>query len=85
MAKIKIYTTPTCGYCRAALALLNDKGVEYENIDVSGDQEKRRWLRELTGQFTVPQVFIDEKSYGGYTDIAALDRNGRLDELLASG
>jgi len=82
VADVKIYTTAWCGYCRAALALLDDKGVSYENIDVDGDREKRTWLLEVTGQRTVPQVFIDGKPYGGFTDIAALDRRGELDPLL---
>ncbi len=82
MATVRIYTTPTCGYCQAALRLLREKGVTFENVDVSGDTRTRAWLVETTGRTTVPQVFIDGKPYGGYTDIAALDRRGELDELL---
>ncbi|MBX3248992.1 MAG: glutaredoxin 3 [Myxococcales bacterium] len=82
MAEVRIYTTPWCPYCRLALGLLRDKGVAFEEIDVSGDEAKRAWLRDATGQTTVPQVFIDGRSVGGYTDIAALDRRGELDELL---
>ena len=67
-----------------AKRLMRDKGVSYEEIDVATDTEKRRWLVEVTGQRTVPQVFIDGKPYGGYTDIAALDRAGKLDPLLAA-
>jgi glutaredoxin 3 len=83
-APVKIYVTAFCGYCRAALQLLDQKGVKYERVDVDGDHATRAWLREATGQSTVPQVFIDGRSYGGYTDIAALDRRGELDELLAA-
>ncbi len=83
-APVKIYVTAFCGYCRAALQLLDQKGVKYERVDVDGDHQTRAWLREATGQSTVPQVFIDGRSYGGYTDIAALDRRGELDELLAA-
>jgi len=82
VAKIVLYTTPYCPYCVMAIRLFDQKGVTYENIDVSGDQEKRRWLLETTGQRTVPQIFIDDKSYGGFTDVAAIDRQGQLDELL---
>ena len=82
-ADIKIYTSPTCGYCHAALRILSQKGVEFENIDVTGKPEIRTWLRKETGQHTVPQVFINDKSYGGYTDIAALNHQGELDALLA--
>jgi glutaredoxin 3 len=62
--------------------LLRAKGVAFDEIDVADDVEKRRWLRGATGQMTVPQLFIDGKSYGGYTDAVALDRAGELDPLL---
>ncbi|MCA9574348.1 MAG: glutaredoxin 3 [Polyangiales bacterium] len=79
---VTIYVTSLCPYCHAALRLLDQKGVAYERIDVDGDRAKRAWLLEQTGQHTVPQVFIDGRPYGGYTDIAALDRRGALDALL---
>ena len=83
MAEVKLYTTRTCPFCHAALALFRDKGVAFEEIAVDGDSKTRAWLREATGQHTVPQIFINGKSYGGYTDVAALDRRGELDALLA--
>lgn len=83
-AQIKMYTRRWCGYCTAAERLLDEKGVSYENIDVTGDQEKRRWLVEVTGRTTVPQIFIDGKSIGGYDDMKALDRHGELDKLLST-
>lgn len=64
--------------------MLKSKGVAFEEIDVGGDWDTRRWLVEVTGRRTVPQVFIDGKPYGGYTDIAALDREGELDRLLGA-
>ncbi|MEL6181689.1 MAG: glutaredoxin 3 [Myxococcota bacterium] len=82
MAQVKMYTTPWCGYCHAAKRLFTSKGVEFEDINVDGDHEKRTWLREVTGQRTVPQIFIDGKSIGGFTDAQALDRSGELDRLL---
>jgi glutaredoxin 3 len=82
MAHVAIYTTPACPYCVMAKRLMKDKGVAYEEIDVATDHDKRMWLVEATGQRTVPQVFIDGKPYGGYTDIAALDKKGELDPLL---
>ena len=82
-ADVKIYTREGCGYCTAALRLLSSKGVKYEHIDASGDPETRRWLVQATGQHTVPQIFIDGRSVGGYTDIRALDMRGELDRLLA--
>ena len=81
-AHVKIYTTDWCGYCFAALRLLKQKGVAYEQLDAD-DVRTRRWLREVTGQSTVPQIFIDGKSVGGYSDIRELDRRGMLDRLLA--
>jgi glutaredoxin 3 len=79
---IRIYSTPFCGYCRLAVALLVRKGIQPEIIDVGGDYDKRRWLAETTGRRTVPQVFINDQSVGGYTDLIALDQVGALDPLL---
>ncbi|MCB9621414.1 MAG: glutaredoxin [Sandaracinus sp.] len=66
-----------------AVQLLRDKGVPFEQIDVDGNREKRAWLREVTGQSTVPQIFVGGRSLGGYTDVAGMDRRGELDPLLA--
>lgn len=81
-SRVEIYTTVVCPYCVAAKRLFRGKGVEFEEIDITGDGEKRRWLVEVTGQRTVPQIFIGGQPYGGYTDVAALDRQGRLDDIL---
>lgn len=82
MARVEIYTTRYCPYCTAAKSLFAAKGVEFEEKAVDGDHAKRVWLRETTGQRTVPQIFIDGKSFGGFSDVSALDREGRLDPLL---
>ena len=82
-AEVKIYTREGCGYCTAAIRLLRSKGVDFQHIDATGDPETRRWLVEVSGQATVPQIFIDGRSVGGYTDIRALDQRGELDRLLA--
>ena len=82
MPLIRIYTTPFCGYCRSALRLLQEKGVAFEQIDVTGDREKRAWLRDVSGRHTVPQVFAGERSLGGYTDLLALEAEGELDAVL---
>ena len=84
MAHIKLYTTPWCPYCIAAKRLFNQKNVDFEEIDVTGDQKARVWLREVTGQRTVPQIFINGASIGGFSDAQALDRRGKLDELLSA-
>ena len=83
MAEVKIYTTKLCPYCIRAKSLLSRKGVAYQEIDVSGNREMRRWLADETGRQTVPQIFINGQAVGGYDDIAALDRQGRLDGMLA--
>ena len=82
-ADVKIYTRKFCGYCSAALRLLQQKGVRYEEIDTSGKPELRAWLEDASGQSTVPQIFIDGQSIGGYTDLRALDLRGVLDRMLA--
>jgi glutaredoxin 3 len=82
-ANVKIYTRRWCGYCVAAERLLTQKGVAYEQVDTTGDPAIRRWLVEATGRTTIPQIFIDGTPIGGYDDMRALDRAGRLDTLLA--
>jgi len=82
MAEVKIYTTGYCPYCHAAKALLDGKRVPFTEIDVTGDHEARARLARETGRRTVPQVFIDGRPVGGYDELAALDRSGRLDEML---
>lgn len=80
--KIVVYTTSWCPYCIRAKRLLSSKGWEFEEIDVDGDDEKRRWLVEVTGRRTVPQVFIGDEAVGGFDDISALDRRGELDKKV---
>jgi glutaredoxin 3 len=84
MARVQIYTTDWCGYCVRAKALLDGKGVEYEEIRVDEDPHFRRRLLELTGNWTVPQILVDGEPIGGYTELWQLDRSGRLDEKLAA-
>jgi glutaredoxin 3 len=79
---VKIYTRQWCGYCRSAEQLLKKKGVAFENQDVSNDPQTRRWLVGASGQTTVPQIFIDGKSIGGFSELDALDARGELDRLL---
>ena len=84
MTDVTIYTTRMCGYCFAAKRLLNARRIPYEEIDVSGDADKRAWLVEATGQRTVPQIFIKGESIGGYEELAAMDKAGQLAPLLSS-
>jgi len=79
-----MYSTRWCGYCVRAKTLLESKGVEYEEISLDDDPAFRQKLFDLTGGWTVPQILIDGKPIGGYTELWRLDRDGRLDELLAA-
>lgn len=81
--KITVYTKDNCPYCVRAKRLLDKKGVAYEEVNVEGNDDLRRWLVEKTGQMTVPQVFAGDRSLGGFTDVEALDREGQLDPILA--
>ena len=83
MAKIEIYTTPTCPYCHAAKALLADKGADYIEISVLDPDIREAMTQRAHGRRTVPQIFIGDTHVGGYDDMAALDRQGGLDPLLA--
>jgi glutaredoxin 3 len=82
-AKVTIYVTTVCPYCVRAKMHLKKKGVEFTEINVDSDSEKRAWLMQATGQRTVPQIFVNEQSIGGCDDMLALDRAGKLDPLLA--
>ena len=79
-----MYTTRWCGYCVRAKALLDSKGIEYEEISLDDDPGFRARLNELSGGWTVPQILIDGDPIGGYTELWRLARDGRLDERLAA-
>lgn len=83
MARVQIYTTRYCGYCSAAKALLGRRGIEYEELDVTGSDTARQWLVEVTNERTVPQIFVDGVPIGGYRELSALDRSGQLERRLA--
>jgi len=78
---VTIYTTNNCPYCHAAKNLLKGKGVKFEEIDVSDDEEFDK-LVDRTGFQTVPQIFVNEKLIGGYRELTNLDSEGKLDEIL---
>ena len=85
MPRIEIYTTPWCPYCIAAKRLLETKGVNYEETDVSRDPAMRsEMMQRAPGRHTVPQIFIDGRHIGGCDELHALDRAGKLDPLLAA-
>jgi glutaredoxin 3 len=84
MARIRIYTTRWCGYCVRAKALLDSKGIAYEEVNLDDDRHFRQTLMDLTGGWTVPQILIDGRPIGGYAELWALERSGALDETLAA-
>ncbi len=83
-AQVVMYSTRFCPYCVRARALLEGKGVSYTDIGVDGRPELRTQMVERSGRYTVPQIWIGEQHVGGYDDIALLDRQGRLDQLLSA-
>ena len=85
MAKVEIYTKAWCGYCARAKALLEGKGVAFDEYDITmGGPKRDEMLSRAPGRTTVPQVFIDGQHVGGSDDLRALDSEGKLDALLAA-
>lgn len=85
MAKIEIYTTSSCPYCHAAKSLLVRKGVDFSEVNVTGDPVGRSAMsNRANGRTSVPQIFIDGRHVGGCDDLYALEEAGELDALLAS-
>lgn len=86
MTRILLYTTSFCGYCRAAKRVLRHKGHEFQEVDVSFDAAKRaEMIHRAGGRRTVPQIFIHGRHVGGHSELAALEREGKLDALIANG
>ena len=84
MTRLTVYTTEPCGYCRTAKALLDRRGIPYDEINLSKDAEGRAELVARTGMMTFPQVMIDGRTLGGFQELAAADREGRLADLRAA-
>ena len=85
MPHVEIYTKMFCPYCARAKRLLDEKGVDYEEFEISAGGEKRQeMLSRANGRTTVPQIFIGGRHVGGSDDLAALEREGKLDALLAA-
>ena len=83
MNKVQIYSTDWCPSCNAAKSLLADKGVAFEEIDVTDPELRMAMIQRAHGRRTVPQIFIGERHVGGYDELAQLERRGQLDPLLA--
>ena len=82
MQPVTIYTREFCAYCTRALALLERKGIAFEQKDATMDQALRNEMRERSGRGTFPQVFIGDKPIGGSDELHALEASGELDKLL---
>ena len=84
MKPVTVYTTDMCPFCRSAKALLDKRGVAYEEINLARNPDGRNELMEITGMVTFPQIVIDGQSIGGFDQLLAADRAGRLPELLTA-
>jgi len=78
MSRIQVYTWSNCPYCVRAKNLLSQRGLEYEEVNLDGKDDELKKLRERTGHRTVPQIFIDGKMIGGFSELAQLDADGKL-------
>lgn len=84
--KVEIYTWATCPFCLRAKNLLNNKGVDFIEYKIDGDDQARNEMAErANGKRSLPQIFINDQHIGGCDDIYTLERNGKLDELLITG
>jgi glutaredoxin 3 len=84
VAPVTLYTTEACPFCTSAKALLGKRGIAYEEINLARDPDGRARLQERTGMYTFPQIMIGEQTLGGFTELLAADRAGKLSELLAA-
>jgi glutaredoxin 3 len=84
LSRVTVYTTEPCGFCRTAKALLDARGIPYEEINLSKDPTGRAELAQRTGMMTFPQVVIDEEPIGGYQELVRADRSGVLAGLAAA-
>jgi len=82
---VEIYTSPLCGFCHAAKRLLNEKGIDFTEVDVLKHPERKaEMIQRANGGRTVPQIFVGETHVGGCDDLYALEQSGKLDPLLAA-
>ena len=81
---VTVYTTEPCGFCRQAKALLQARGVDYREVNLSKDPDGRADLAALTGQMTFPQIVVGRRSIGGFRELLEADRAGSLENLLVA-
>ena len=84
MREIIVYTTDSCSLCTSAKALLQRRGIAYDEVNLARDPDGRAELQRITGMLSFPQIVIDGESIGGFAELVAADRDGRLTELLAA-
>ena len=84
MTRVTVYTTEPCGYCRTAKTLLERRGIPFEEINLAKDADGRAELVARTGMMTFPQVILDDEPIGGFQELVAADRSGRLAEFRAA-
>ena len=84
MTRVTVYSTDPCSFCSNAKALLDQRGIQYEEINLSKDPAGRTELAERTGMLSFPQIVVDDEVLGGFRELLQADRQGRLRELLAA-
>ena len=82
--RVTVYTTTFCTYCVRAKRLLETRGIPFEEVDVTNDDDRRDWLVQTTKRKTVPQIFIDGRGIGGSDELHAMDRSGELGRIMAA-
>jgi glutaredoxin 3 len=82
--RVTLYTTEPCGFCRQAKALLQARGVEYDEVNLAKNPQGRTDLVALTGQMTFPQIVVGRRAIGGFRELLEADRAGTLEDLLAA-
>ncbi|MGA9410630.1 MAG: glutaredoxin 3 [Roseobacter sp.] len=85
MKTVEIYTSPLCGFCHAAKRLLSQKGIDFSEVDVLANPDRKgEMIQRANGGRTVPQIFVDDTHIGGCDDLYEMERKGALDKLLAA-
>jgi glutaredoxin 3 len=84
MKNVTVYTTDSCSSCNSAKTLLQRRGIDYHEVNLARDADGRAELQKITGMFSFPQILIGEELVGGFMELAAADREGRLTGLLAA-
>lgn len=84
MKKIEIFSGPQCGYCKQAKEILDQKGLSYEDLDISDEQHRIELTRRLPRIRCIPQIFVNGEHIGSFEDLQTLDADGRLDEMLGN-